>query len=964
MLSDTKDTKAHPGKGCYGLLCLTILIVLLLRPCADVYAGTDHPTVRNGTIDLSGWSFERDGPVKLAGDWAFYWQQLLTDPAAAKPDLFLALPGGWNGKILTDGRKLPPFGYVTYTLRFTGLESVPNQHLMVYISAVNTAYRLLYRNATAQTATLLLQAGRVGTSRQTTIPQYKDGMVAIPYGQAGELILQISNFARKENVGLRGAVLLGTEEQIRDHVNRTMFFNYSAIGALFIIGLYQLVIFGLRRMEKASLWLGLFCITLAVYLTADIPFQPFFDSFWAVMKLKNLSYPATALFLEYLICLFPRQFLTKVMRVLQGINIGIFLVVLLTPPWIYTTISVYNTIVLAPLVIIVVLSLVIKEAVLRKDIQAWLILLGTMMIALSRLHFILLSYNLIQLPMLFHYGLFFFIFFNAMTIAVSNARARSASEDLSSRLKVEKLALEHSEDQVREMHNYLDTVFNSLSSLLISVNGRNAVTYWNASAEKFLGLEANDALGKPIWNVAPFLNGYRPLIEAVISTMLPDFLYRERIEALGRRYMNISITPLPFAGAVGAVIRLDDVTEVELKDQQLRQAQKMEMVGALAGGLAHDFNNILTGITGTVSLLTYTLKRGEIDPEKMQERYSLIERSAKRAAEMVQQLLAFSKKYELAFVPVDLNSAIKHVADLCTNTFDKSVAIRVAYAPQPAMVKADPAQIEEVMLNLCVNALHAMTIMRPDGHPHGGDLTIALTRLTADLPFQQGHPEAREIPYWTVAVRDTGVGMDDGTIAQIFEPFFTTKAKGSGLGLAMVYNIVKNHDGFIDVSSAPGIGTTFNLYLPVYEGLDTREARSEQTETLSHGQGLILVVDDEAVLRETTESILADCGYDVLTAGDGEEALRIFEARHQEIAAVILDLAMPRMSGKEVFFALKQINPRVKVLVSTGFKQDRRTHDILAGGGMDFIQKPFSAVELSQKIKNVIAATPGTRLPQ
>ncbi len=263
-------------------------------------------------------------------------------------------------------------------------------------------------------------------------------------------------------------------------------------------------------------------------------------------------------------------------------------------------------------------------------------------------------------------------------------------------------------------------------------------------------------------------------------------------------------------------------------------------------------------------------------------------------------------------------------------------------------MQADPTQLEQILLNLCVNANHAMTLMRPEGQPKGGILTISLARVRSDRQFCITHPEAIETDYWKLSVADTGVGIDKNNMSKIFIPFFTTKDKGAGtgLGLSMVYTIVQQHHGFTDVYSEKGMGSNFNVYLPVFES----ELACEEAKDLSsipRGEGLILVVDDEEVMRHTAGTILGKCGYRVITAMDGEEGVRVFRERHHEIRAVLLDLVMPRKSGEQAYLEMKKIDPGLKVILTSGFRKDERVDLALSCGINGFIQKPYSLERLA-----------------
>ncbi|MCP4219817.1 MAG: response regulator [bacterium] len=327
----------------------------------------------------------------------------------------------------------------------------------------------------------------------------------------------------------------------------------------------------------------------------------------------------------------------------------------------------------------------------------------------------------------------------------------------------------------------------------------------------------------------------------------------------------------------------------------------------------------------------------------------MMEECSHRATHMVKQLMTLSRKQELAFTPVDLNLTIKSVLKLCGNSLDKSVTLRPVYLETPAMVKADPGQLEQLLLNFCVNAAHAMTFMRPENEPWGGTLGIALESIHADKHFREQHPGAKEKTYWNLSVKDNGVGMDAETSAKIFNPFFTKKEreKGTGLGLPMAYSIIKQHGGFIDFYSLEGIGTTFNIYIPLFEEETAAAEIALEEQKVRKGSGLILVVDDEEIMRKIATSILEECGYEVVTAENGLEGLEIYNQRRKEIKAVLLDMAMPELSGPDTYLRLRETDADVKVLLASGFKREDRVDALLEQGVKGFIQKPYTLKKLA-----------------
>jgi len=512
------------------------------------------------------------------------------------------------------------------------------------------------------------------------------------------------------------------------------------------------------------------------------------------------------------------------------------------------------------------------------------------------------------------------------------------------------------EEEARRLKNYLTNIIDSNPDMLVGLDSDLKITLINRKTENFAGINSKDAIGMPFDNIlADFAPSIREMQAGIIDRH-PVSLQGLLIEKNGeKRFYNLTLYPLISSGIEGAVVLIIDVTDSMRKEEQLRQAQKMETVGTLAGGLAHDFNNVLSGIVGTTSLIQHIIEKDKNISDRLKNYIDVIDKSGKRAADMVQQLLTLSKKTEISHKPLDLNTALKNVIQICRNTFEKSIEIYTDYSSLPAIIEGDPSQIEQVLLNLSINASHAMTIMREKNDKQGGKLTLSLRKITADKYFCSIHPEAVAGKYWVVSQSDTGVGIDSKNIHKIFDPFFTTKERerGTGLGLSMVYSIVHQHGGFIDVYSEPGTGSTFNIYLPEFSEEALYEI-STQEYGIEKGEGIILVIDDEDIVRLMAENILIECGYEVILAENGREGISIYSSRKNEIKSVLLDMAMPVMSGKEVYLELKKINPEVKVLLASGFRQDDRVQETLALGVNGFIQKPYSITELSKKIKKMM----------
>jgi len=380
-------------------------------------------------------------------------------------------------------------------------------------------------------------------------------------------------------------------------------------------------------------------------------------------------------------------------------------------------------------------------------------------------------------------------------------------------------------------------------------------------------------------------------------------------------------------------------------EEQLRQSQKMESIGTLAGGVAHDFNNLLTVISGNTQL---ALTRLEPD-SRIQPRLIEVERAANRAATLTRQLLAFSRRQRLERKTINLNDTIGEIMKLVQRIIGADVEIRFNAAANLAPVCADPAQIEQVVMNLAVNARDAM--------PGGGRLLIETNNVLLDENYCRLYPDCHPGSYAQLKVSDTGTGMNAETKERIFEPFFTTKevGKGTGLGLSMVYGIVKQHDGLIQVASELGHGTTFNIHLPVDEKVVTEEAQTTEP-MLRGGTETILVAEDEEPLRELARAVLEDLGYKVLLASDGAEAVEVFTARLERIDLLILDVVMPRIGGYEVYEQLRSTSEELSVLFMTGYSAEMVQGKFIEKTGAKLLLKPYSVETLGRTVREVLDA--------
>ena len=386
-----------------------------------------------------------------------------------------------------------------------------------------------------------------------------------------------------------------------------------------------------------------------------------------------------------------------------------------------------------------------------------------------------------------------------------------------------------------------------------------------------------------------------------------------------------------------------DISERKKLEEQLRKSQKMEAMGLLAGGIAHDFNNLLTGILGYANLLS--LKEGG-DPG-VAKAAGIIQRSAERASQLTAQLLGFAERGKNQNVPVELGRVIASVTGVLERTQNPRIRIVTSLRPERGGVLGDPSQLDQVVMNLAINACYAM--------PDGGQLKITTEPVTLDETFCRERDWMSPGKYLLLSVSDTGVGISPENMERIFDPFFTTKAhgKGTGLGLSMVFGIVKNHGGCVDVRSEEGAGSVFRVYLPESpEGAPKETAVTDPT--LPRGHGRILLVDDQEPVREVAKDMLEALGYEVITAADGLEGVSRYRDLWREIDLVILDMIMPNMSGGDCFRRMKEINPKARVVLSSGYSMDGAIQNVMNEGILAFIQKPYRLEELSRVVGTAV----------
>ncbi|HMK39356.1 MAG TPA: ATP-binding protein, partial [Bacteroidota bacterium] len=493
---------------------------------------------------------------------------------------------------------------------------------------------------------------------------------------------------------------------------------------------------------------------------------------------------------------------------------------------------------------------------------------------------------------------------------------------------------------------YID-LFENAPDIYLSVSRRHIIVDCNTTGAAMLGLPKSDMIGKPFEHC--FVQDRRDAVRDLVDRM---FMEGRGLRDVEEQMLKNGGMPFPATlnsslvfddkgATVNARIVARDISERKMMESALLHAQKIDSIGNLAGGIAHDFNNILAAVLGSASIM----RRRLTEKSKLFKYVEIIESSARRGSSLTRQLLTFARKTETDVRLVDINALIEETLHLFQRSVTKEIEVITSLTEAGVSVNGDDGQIQQALLNIFLNARDAM--------PEGGKLTIATAVTMADAHTTSQFSSIKPGPFVVITISDTGHGIDKSIQNRVFEPFFTTKDSGTGLGLSVVYGVLQNHGGFINLESEVGRGTTFSVYLPRASASAPLAAR-QRRRRLPHGRENILIIDDEISVCEIARDMLAGLGYTVYVEHDGKSGVDLYRIRQATIDLILLDINMPVMGGKQTFEVLRSINPRCRIIIVTGYGREGIETSTFSTDVNGFMQKPFQLEMLALKVREIL----------
>ena len=984
----------------FAWIFLTAISLFLLISSFQII-NIDSPEAKNGVLDLRQWDFDKDGPVELTGEWEFYWSTHLApedfaDSAKPQKTGLIKVPSVWNGYPVA-GKKTSGDGFATLRLKVL-LGDAPSS-MALKIMELMTAGTVYINGKTVATV------GSAGRDLESSIPDWRPLVCNFEIStNILEVIFHISNFYHNVG-GIHKSILMGEESQIREIVVKKRGFELFLVGSLFIMGLYHIGLWTLRRKERSTLIFGTFCFILTLYalFTGEMHFVHLFPnaSWQLVLKLIYLSfYFGVPVFFMFVYSLYPQECKVRYVRIVQ------LLCILFSALLIFSTVRVFRpTVRIYHLICLVqgfYITYVLILAYRRKREGAGMFILGFAVLFTAAINDILNSNRLIETAELAPFGLFVFLFSQAFLLsqrfskafytverqrAVLSQTNRAYSQEIAEHKKarselvavqnrLEELvaerthelecnncrledkieehrttekALQQSEQRYRKIfENILDTYFR------ITTDG--IITEISPSGARLLDYDSTDGLnGKDLVRdlCTSVEEGQKFQAELMEHGRVAHFEIRLKrrdgttvfVEVMAHIVFDDSGRARGAEGMIRDISERKKSWEAQRRlEDQLVRARKMEALGLLAGGVAHDLNNVLSGVVAYPELLLLDLP----EDSSLKEPLKAIQSSGQRAAAIVQDLLTLAQRGVLQTEVLNLNSVIsEYMISVEYQKFKQanpSVDMEVNLAPDLMNIRGSRIHLCKSTANLIANAAEAQ--------PSGGKIHVSTANRYVDQAIY-GYDTINEGDYTVLKVQDFGIGISSDDMERIFEPFFTKKAmgrSGTGLGMALVWGTIQDHNGYIHVNSTPGVGTTFELYLPV-----TREAVRDDVEPinidacLANGEK-ILIVDDINYQREIASCMLQKLGYATDAVASGEEAVEYIQ--NNEVDLIVLDMIMdPGIDGLETYRRIKKLRPDQKAIIASGFSEGMRVKKAQKLGAGAYVKKPYTIEKIAQALQ-------------
>lgn len=917
------------------------------------------PTAENGVLDLTGWDFAQNGPVNLSGEWEFYWERFLDDKSLADEDLkrdrmFISVPRVWNGQTV-NGKKITSNGYATYRLKVL-LPPLSDPMAFKFMS-MGSAFRI-YANGKEVSS-----EGVVGTTRETMIPEWRPHIAQYtPEGDRMDIILHVSNFNHRKGGAFEG-IKFGRFQDIQRLRERNLILSFFVCGSIFIIGVYHLVLFLLRRRELAALYLGIFCLLISTYDLVYLGERWFSTLFphvsWELMvKLTNLTcfltVPFSLLFLD-------RIYSDDIKNPLHNILTLLFFllasVVLLTPARIYThVIPVFHVVALTgALYAVYVLILCLS----KKREGALTLLSGTIILVAAAINDILYDNQVIKTGQLIHLGMFAFILTQSIMLSRRFSKAYATVEKQSRELAESNLALtteidmrRKTEAALKESEEKYRLLIENASEAIFIIQDLS-IKFNNRRTEEISGYSRDELASVSFFElVSPEERDstIKWYVYSLENNKIPENNHFSIVSKTGDTiWVGMNAVKITWEGKDALLCFASDVSQEKKLAASLERAHKMEAIGTLAGGVAHDLNNVLSGIVSYPDLLLMQLP----EDSPLRSPIETIQKTGQKAAAIVMDLLTLARRGVATQEVVSLNDIIQDYLQSPEYnkmlSFHKYVKVKTNLRKDLWNVHGSPFHLAKTIMNLISNAAEAM--------PDGGMITIT----TKNLHLKRAFSGLTQIPpgdYTIVTISDTGIGIFPKDQEKIFEPFYSKKVmgrSGTGLGMAVVWGTVKDHNGYIDLDSSVGKGSAFTLYFPATTDAKTDRPEKKASLEMYKGKGeSVLVVDDIKDQREIASQILTHLGYSVKTASNGEEAVEYLKEHKVEL--LVLDMVMdPGIDGLETYKRAIRYRPDQKAIITSGYAATNRVNEAKNLGLNTYLKKPYTLEALGVAVRNELS---------